>query len=64
MIASFANYSFCKPHAAAYARIVYWTAWLRLYYPVEFWYGLLRNVPRGTKQAHTHYQAVKVKIEV
>ncbi len=51
MIASFANYSFCEAHAADHARVVYWTAWLRFYYPLEFWYGLLRNVPLGTYPA-------------
>lgn len=51
MIKSFAQYSFCEAHAADHARVVYWTVWLRVYYPLEFWYGLLRNVPLGSYPA-------------
>ncbi len=32
----FASYAFNKSHAAAYAVVAYQTAWLKLYYPVEF----------------------------
>lgn len=35
-IAKFAGYGFNKSHAAAYALIAYWTAWLKAHYPVEF----------------------------
>ncbi len=35
-IAKFAGYGFNKSHAAAYALIAYWTAWLKANYPVEF----------------------------
>ncbi|MFP4098203.1 MAG: DNA polymerase III subunit alpha [Alphaproteobacteria bacterium] len=35
-IAKFAGYGFNKAHAAAYALIAYWTAWLKANYPVEF----------------------------
>jgi DNA polymerase-3 subunit alpha len=35
-IAKFAGYGFNKSHAAAYAVIAYWTAWLKANYPVEF----------------------------
>ena len=35
-IAGFAGYGFNKSHAAAYALIAYWTAWLKANYPVEF----------------------------
>lgn len=51
MVASFANYSFCKAHADAHAHVVFWTAYLRCYYPNEFWYGLLCNVPLGSYPA-------------
>jgi DNA polymerase-3 subunit alpha len=36
-IVKFAAYSFNKSHAAAYALISYRTAYLKRYYPVEFW---------------------------
>ncbi len=35
-IAGFAGYGFNKSHAAAYALIAYWTAWLKANHPVEF----------------------------
>ncbi len=35
-IAKFAGYGFNKSHAAAYALIAYWTAWLKANYPQEF----------------------------
>lgn len=35
-IAKFAGYGFNKSHAAAYALIAYWTAWLKANYAVEF----------------------------
>ena len=35
-IAKFAGYGFNKSHAAAYALIAYWTAWLKANYPIEF----------------------------
>lgn len=36
-IAKFAGYGFNKSHAAAYALIAYWTAWLKANHPVEFY---------------------------
>lgn len=35
-INKFAGYGFNKSHAAAYALIAYWTAWLKANHPVEF----------------------------
>jgi len=52
MIAGFAGYSFSKAHAAAFAVIVYWSAWLRVHYPTEYFCGLLRNTPLGTYPAN------------
>lgn len=51
MIRGFAGYSFSKAHAAAFAVIVYWSAWLRVHYPVEYFCGLLRSAPLGTYPA-------------
>ncbi len=48
MIAGFAGYSFSKAHASAFAVIVYWSAWLRVHFPAEYFCGLLRNSPLGT----------------
>lgn len=40
----FAKYAFNKSHAASYAVVSYWTAWLRYYYPVEFMAALMTSV--------------------
>jgi DNA polymerase-3 subunit alpha len=39
----FGSYAFNKAHAAAYSVISYWGMWLKTYYPVEFFYGLLKQ---------------------
>ena len=46
-IAGFAEFGFCKSHAAAFALTAYHTAHLKLYYPAEFYVGLLNNQPMG-----------------
>jgi len=44
---SFGGYSFPKSHAAAFAVLVYQSAWLRYHYPVAFYTALLNNQPMG-----------------
>ncbi len=58
MMAEFAKYGFNKSHAAAYCVITAQTAWLKHYYPVEFYAALLStemnntdNVVKYTKDA-------------
>ncbi len=54
MLIKFANYGFNKSHAAAYAHLTYQTAYLKKYYPVEFFTAVLNN--RITKLDElTHY---------
>jgi len=48
LILKFANYGFNKNHAAPYALIAYWTAYLKAQYPAEFMAALLSSV-RGTQ---------------
>lgn len=38
-----AGYSFNKSHAVAYSMVSYWTAWLKLNYPLEFMASVLRE---------------------
>jgi error-prone DNA polymerase len=45
--AGFAQFGFCKSHAAAFARTAYETAWLRLYHPAQFLCALLNAQPMG-----------------
>lgn len=43
LLVKFANYGFNKSHAAAYAMISYYTAYLKHYYPMEFMAALLEG---------------------
>jgi error-prone DNA polymerase len=49
---AFGGYSFSKAHAAAFAVITYWSAWLRCYHPLAFFAGLLRHQPMGFYPEH------------
>ncbi|MBC8171341.1 MAG: error-prone DNA polymerase, partial [Anaerolineae bacterium] len=44
---AFGGYSFPKSHAAAFAVLVYRSAWLKYYHPAAFYTGLLNNQPMG-----------------
>lgn len=44
---AFGGYSFAKSHAAAFAVLVYQSAWLKRYYPQAFYTALLNNQPMG-----------------
>jgi DNA polymerase-3 subunit alpha len=61
LMAQFANYGFNKSHAAAYCVVAAQTAWLKNYYTVEFFAGLLStemsntdNVVKYVKDAIHH----------
>jgi DNA-directed DNA polymerase III PolC len=43
MIAQFANYGFCKAHAATYAMLAYRGAYLKAHHPVEYMASMLNN---------------------
>ncbi len=42
-VAGFAGYAFNKAHAACYAVVGYWTAYIKYYYPVEFMTATLNS---------------------
>jgi error-prone DNA polymerase len=46
-VAGFAQFGFCKSHAAAFARTAYETGWLRLYHPAAWLCALLNAQPMG-----------------
>lgn len=50
-IEKFAAYGFNKPHAASYALIAYWTAYMKSHYPVEFMTALLSAELQGVAGA-------------
>jgi error-prone DNA polymerase len=41
----FAAYGFCRAHAESFALITYQTAWLKVFYPAEFFAGVLTHQP-------------------
>jgi error-prone DNA polymerase len=46
-MSGFADFGFCKSHAASFAILCYRSAHLKRYYPVEFYCALLNNQPMG-----------------
>ena len=44
---AFGGYSFARSHAAAFAVLVYRSAWLKRYHPAAFFAALLNNQPMG-----------------
>jgi DNA polymerase III alpha subunit len=42
-MAKFNSYSFCRAHAASYARLAWANAWLKAHHPAEFWVGALNH---------------------
>ena len=58
------GYSFNKSHAYAYSLVGYWTAWLKLHYPLEFMWAILKN--EGDKDTRTQYliEAKRLGIQI
>ena len=46
-VIAFSEFGFPKSHAAAFGLLAYQSAWLRHYYPVEYYVGLFNNQPMG-----------------
>ncbi|RDV23937.1 DNA polymerase III subunit alpha [Alteromonas aestuariivivens] len=46
-IKGFAGYGFPESHSASFAVLAYVSAWLKHYFPVEFYVGLLNSWPMG-----------------
>mgnify|MGYP001202571274 FL=1 len=64
-MAEFAKYAFNKSHAAAYALVAYWTAWLKCHYPVEYMAALMTSVMNNTDKVAAYIQYCRKKgIEV
>lgn len=47
LIGGFADFGFCKSHAMSFALLCYRSAFLKKYYPAEFYCALLNNQPMG-----------------
>ncbi len=64
-VMAFAGYAFNKSHAAAYAVVAYYTAWLKCYYPVEFIAAMLNSYLGSLGQAAAYVRVCrKMGIEV
>ena len=58
MIEPAASYSFNKSHSVCYAMIAYQTAYLKAYYPVEFYASLIRSVEEDSDELSVYvYEA-------
>ena len=44
---AFAEFGFARAHAAAFAKITYDTAWLKIHHPAHYYAGVLNNQPMG-----------------
>jgi error-prone DNA polymerase len=51
-LCGFSEFGFPKSHAYAFAFLAYQSAWLRYYYPAEYYCALLNNQPMGFYQSH------------
>lgn len=56
---AFAGYAFNKSHAAAYALVAYFTAWLKVYYPLELMAAMLNSYLGNLGQAGNYIQVSK-----
>lgn len=59
LLEKFANYGFNKSHAAAYAVVSYYTAWLKANHPVEFMAGVMNCDIHLTEKLTVYFQEVK-----
>ena len=46
-ISGFGEYGFPESHAASFAKLVYVSAWLKLYYPAAFCAAIINSLPMG-----------------
>ncbi len=58
-IVKFASYSFNKSHAAAYALISYRTAYLKRYYPVEFYAATISSSVRNPEKLAFYLESAR-----
>ena len=58
-IEKFAEYGFNKSHSAAYAIIAYQTAWLKTYYPIDFFTAVMNSDILARDKVYQSYQNCK-----
>lgn len=55
---AFSSYSFNKSHAVAYTLMSYWSQWLKVHYPLEFWTTSLQE---ATNESVIPYRLAEMK---
>lgn len=60
LMEKFAGYGFNKSHAAAYALLAYYTAWLKAYHPAEFFAANMSLALDDTEKVRTFVEDAKV----
>lgn len=63
-ITFFGSYGFNKSHATEYGMIAYWCMWLKTYYPLEFYWALLKNEPDRVRIAQLAKSAKAAGIQL
>lgn len=61
---SYGSWSFNKSHSVSYTIISYWTQWLKVYYPIEFYSSMLSLTPNEKKKRNTMREFVNEKFKV
>jgi len=59
LMIDFAKYAFPKAHSVAYAALAYETAWLKLYYPVEFMAALISSIMGNSNSVSLYIRECK-----
>lgn len=59
-----AKYSFNRSHAVSYSMITYWTAWLKLYYPLQFMTALVGAESEAEKRTGYFAEAQRLSVPV
>lgn len=62
-VESFAGYGYNRAHAVEYSLITYQTAWLKYYYPIEFFSALLATTGKDTRQRY-HREAALFDVSI
>jgi DNA polymerase-3 subunit alpha len=63
-MAEFGKYAFNKSHGFSYGVLSYWTAWMKVHYPVEMLTGILSTIDKMDRMAEFATEARRIGISV
>lgn len=63
-ITFFGSYGFNKSHSAAYGIIGYWQMWMKVHYPAELMWALMKNEPQREQIARFAKEAERLGVKV